>query len=417
MVISWAAFFVQLVLLFLFKPLIADLDVVVVCVIGLTSVFVIIRILRCTRGVRFYLISGYFLRLFALFFDIYCRHIYMLPHSGADTEGFFNSAVRIAAQPELLLGDIYGGFYSKMVGLLFLFTGSTRLLGQFVNVLLGMSTVFVIQRTLHMLQVDHSVQKRTVMLAALFPHSIIFSAILLRESVIVFLVTASAYFLARWALRDEFLDAVAAGWFLLMASAFHAGVIGLVVGYAFLFMFYRPKAKGFGFTSRTVMVFGVMVVVALYIYSSFGHVFLAKFQTVEDVTGLYRVASSGRGRTAYLTNLRINNFWQLLAYAPLKMLYFLVVPLPHQWRGLNDVIAFVMDGCIYGYFLLYILRNRRNIAKTPVALGLVVALLASVFVFGVGVSNAGTALRHRHKIVTVFFVLFALVKDVQTKAV
>jgi hypothetical protein len=144
---------------------------------------------------------------------------------------------------------------------------------------------------------------------------------------------------------------------------------------------------------------------------------LAKFQTVDDVTGLYRVASSGRGSTVYLTNLRINNFWQLLAYAPLKMLYFLVVPLPHQWRGLNDVIAFVMDGCIYGYFLLYILRNRRNIAKTPVALGLVVALLASVFVFGVGVSNAGTALRHRHKIVTVFFVLFALVKDVQTKAV
>ena len=151
MVISWAAFFVQLVLLFLFKPLIADLDVVVVCVIGLTSVFVIIRILRCTRGVRFYLISGYFLRLFALFFDIYCRHIYMLPHSGADTEGFFNSAVRIAAQPELLLGDIYRGFYSKIVGLLFLFTRSTRLLAQIVNVLPGMSTVFVIHRTLTML--------------------------------------------------------------------------------------------------------------------------------------------------------------------------------------------------------------------------------------------------------------------------
>ena len=143
--------------------------------------------------------------------------------------------------------------------------------------------------------------------------------------------------------------------------------------------------------------------------------FSTKFQTVEDVTDIYRVASSGRGGSAYLTNLRINNFWKLLAFAPLKMLYFLVVPLPHHWRGLNDVMAFVLDGFIYGYFLIYFLRNRRRIADTPIALGLVVALLATVFIFGVGINNAGTALRHRHKILTVFLVSFALIKDVQRR--
>jgi hypothetical protein len=414
-VISWAVFFVQLVLLSLFKPLISDLEVVVVLVIGLTSVFVMLRILRCTRYIQFSLVSGYLLRLFALFFDVYCRHIYVLPHSGGDSEGFFNSAVRIAAQPGLLLGPIYGGFYSKMVGLLFLFAGSDRLLGQFVNVLLGMSTVFAIQRTLSLLQVDPKVQRRTIILAALFPHSLIFSGIFLRESVIVFLVAASTYFLVRWTVRHKFLDAVAASCLLLMASAFHAGVIGLSLGYVFLFMFYRPRIKAFRFTLSTVMVFGVMVFVALYIYTSFGHVFLAKFQTVEDVTDIYRVASSDRGGSAYLTNLRINNFWKLLAFAPLKMLYFLVVPLPHHWRGLNDVMAFVLDGFIYGYFLIYFLRNRRRIADTPIALGLVVALLAAVFIFGVGINNAGTALRHRHKILTVFLVSFALIKDVQRR--
>ena len=93
------------------------------------------------------------------------------------------------------------------------------------------------------------------------------------------------------------------------------------------------------------------------------------------------------------------------------MFYFLVVPLPNYWRGLNDVLSFALDGTIYLYFLVYLTKHRLKISRSPIAVGLMIALLGATFVFGVSVSNAGTALRHRHKIYPVFLILVALMKQ------
>jgi hypothetical protein len=71
----------------------------------------------------------------------------------------------------------------------------------------------------------------------------------------------------------------------------------------------------------------------------------------------------------------------------------------------------MLDGVVYLYFLLFLIKQRRVIARTPLAIGLTIALLGTIFVFGIGVSNAGTALRHRHKIYPVFLVLIAVIKD------
>ncbi len=415
MIITWVAFLFQLLLLSLVKSFFIELDVVVVYIIGLTSVFVVIRILRSSRSIQPYLLIGYILRLFSLFWDVYFRHIYVLPHSGGDSEGFFNSAVLIASNPSLLKEAIYGGSYSKMVGIMYSITGPDRLLGQFLNVLFGMSIMFIVLKILTILEIDSKVQKTIVVLVSLFPHSIIFSGIFLRENVITMLVIASAYFLIRWTLMNSPVEAAIAVLLLLMASSFHAGVIGLLAGYTFLYMFYSPKSKAFTFRPRTVSAFLLMMLASMVVYLQFGHVFLAKFQTVEDIAGIYGVASSSRGGSAYLTSLKINSIWQLFVYAPIKMIYFLVVPLPHHWREFNDVVAFMLDGVVYLYFLLFLIKQRREIMCSQIAVGLVIALLGAIFVLGVGVSNAGTALRHRHKIYPVFLVLIALIKD-QTAA-
>ena len=411
MIITWVAFLFQLLLLSLVKSFFIELDVVVVYIIGLTSVFVVIRILRSSRSIQPYLLIGYILRLFSLFWDVYFRHIYVLPHSGGDSEGYFNSAVLIASNPSLLKEEIYGGYYSKMVGIMYSITGPDRLLGQFLNVLFGMSIMFIVLKILTILEIDSKVQKTIVVLVSLFPHSMIFSGIFLRENVITMLVIASAYFLIRWTLMNSPVDAVIAVLLLLIASSFHAGVIGLLAGYTFLYMFYSPKSKAFTFRPRTVSAFLLMMLASMVVYLQFGHVFLAKFQTVEDIAGIYGVASSSRGGSAYLTSLKINSIWQLFVYAPIKMIYFLVVPLPHHWRGFNDLMSFCLDGAVYLYFLIYFIKQRRVIARTPLAIGLTIALLGAIFVFGVAVSNAGTALRHRHKIYPVFLVLIAVIKE------
>lgn len=389
-----------------------DFDAIVVYVIGLTSLFLVGRILQNPRGLRGSVLTAYIIRLVTLFFDILGKHLYALPHSGGDTEGFFSAATRISMFPSLLSENIYGGFYSKLLGTLYLLTDANRLLGQYLNVLFGMSIIFILLKIMNEIEIKDKLKKITILIACFFPHSIIFSSILLRESVITMLVSGSLYFMIRWIRKGNINNFGVATALVLLASGFHAGVIGILAGYAFMFMFYNRGQNKLIFKATTVFSFSIMVLLFMVIYLQFGELLLGKFQSVEDMSDIYRRASGGRGGSVYLSGLKINSFGQLLIYSPIKMLYFLTVPLPQHWRGLNDLISFFFDGIMYLYFAIFTLKNRKHISKDPIAIGLIVMILGSVFIFGVGISNAGTALRHRHKILPIFLTLFALTKSI-----
>ena len=67
-----------------------------ICII-MISVFSLVYILKISKSEKyaFYmreLVSGYLLRVFLLFFDIYGKNIYTLPNSGPDANSFFKSA-------------------------------------------------------------------------------------------------------------------------------------------------------------------------------------------------------------------------------------------------------------------------------------------------------------------------------------
>ena len=65
--------------------------------IGLLSVCLICEFYRNRKSSEVWLIfvCGYLWRLFLLFWDLYCRDIYVLPHANSDDEGFFAAAIRI----------------------------------------------------------------------------------------------------------------------------------------------------------------------------------------------------------------------------------------------------------------------------------------------------------------------------------
>lgn len=51
-----------------------------------------------------------------------------------------------------------------------------------------------------------------------------------------------------------------------------------------------------------------------------------------------------------------------------------------------------------------IFKYRKNIIKNNnLLINIVLILLLTIFIFGIGVQNAGTAMRHRQKILPVFF--------------
>src|SRR5699024_839958 len=99
---------------------------------------------------------------------------------------------------------------------------------------------------------------------AFFPHSIIFSSILLRESLISMLIVISLYFFIKWFKKGNFIYALISILFILLASALHSAVIGVVIGYIFAFVFYIRSIAKFIFLIKTVIPFTIISLLLLY---------------------------------------------------------------------------------------------------------------------------------------------------------
>ena len=50
-------------------------------------------------------------------------------------------------------------------------------------------------------------------------------------------------------------------------------------------------------------------------------------------------------------------------------------------------------------------KNNRN---KNLSIILIISILATSYIFGIGVSNAGTAIRHRQKIISLFIILLSI---------
>src|SRR5690606_9830070 len=147
-------------------------------------------------------------------------------------------------------------------------------------------------------------------------------------------VALSLYYFIKWLKFGRSANMALAIIMLGIASAFHSGVVGLFLGYAFAFLFYKRKANLLKFNSRTVFVFAFLIMVSFLASVQFNEIFLAKFEDVESINDVYKAANSRFGDSAYLTGLTINNPIQLILYTPIKMLFFLASPVPIDWRGI-----------------------------------------------------------------------------------
>ena len=67
----------------------------------------------------------------------------------------------------------------------------------------------------------------------------------------------------------------------------------------------------------------------------------------------------------------------------------------------------LLDSFIYIYLTFLIFQNRKNIWKEPVLRIFLIILISYIIVFGIGVGNFGTGIRHRSKFAVLFILLAA----------
>lgn len=356
-------------------------------------------------------IFGYLARIAFMFWDLFARDIYVLPHSGADSEMFYHTSVVISKDLSML-GNTRGGLFSDIIGLLFNLIGDQRVVAQYINVLLGLSIVFIIYKILQLLNIDEKIQMYILAISAFFPNSIIMSAIFLREIIPTFLVTVSLLQFIKWFQNGKVKDSVLSFFYLGFASMFHSGVIGIAIGYFFALLFYDYKKKEIKFSLKTLAVFIILFFLITFTYSIYNDLIFGKFRNLEDITDVYHTANVRLGGSTYLNSISINSPIQLVIYGPLKSFFFLTSPLPFSWRGFMDVFSFFSDSSLYLYALYYLIKDRKGFGdRKNLIVVLVWSIVGASLIFGIGVSNAGTAIRHRQKIISFFLILLGVLKE------
>lgn len=412
MKLIWLGYILEIGILALLKPFILDFNSVAIVAVTIHSLFTLVFLFFLKNKSSLILVSAFLIRVLFLVWDLYGRKIFVLPNSGSDSEMFYGSAILIS-ENLTLLRDTRGGFYSDINGLLFHLIGPQRMFAQYMNVLLGISMIFVIYKTLSLLNIDNYIKNIIITIIAFFPNSIIMSAVFIREVIPAFFVSLSLYYFIKW-FKENKLKYMTSSFILIgIASMFHSGVIGVILGYTFTFLFYKKETNEFKFSSQTIISFILIFIVFFLAFNVLDSYIFGKFQDIDEISDIYRTATpNGLGGSAYLANVKINNLPQLMIYGPIKSVYFLSSPLPMDWRGLLDVFTFFTDAFLYFGTIFYFIKNRKYLGnKKVLAISILLMIIGATFIFGIGVSNTGTAVRHRQKIISLFLVLLGIIMD------
>ena len=413
----WIGLLIEIIILAMIKPYVTDFVIVSTMAVSLHALYTM-AILIAFKNKYYIIFFGAFLaRISVMLWDIYARHIYLIPNAGHDAGAFYGSALAISQNLDLLNVSIRGEYFAKYNGLLFHWIGPQQMFGHYINVLIGLSVVFIVYEILVILDLKPGVIKLIVLIAAFFPASIIMSAIFLREIVVTFFVVCSLYFFIKWFKNSSYFDMLLSLVMLGLASIFHSGVTGIFFGYALMFMFYKQGENVFRYNSRTVYVFLFLSLIVFFVVTEFSDLFLDKFIESEDeFRDIYAVADISErrrvGESVYLTDIAIDNYVDFIIYGPIKAFFFLTAPLPMNWRGFTDLFTFFLDSTLYLGTIAYFIKKRNNLKdKKVLVIGLVLMLISVSLIFGIGTFNAGTAMRHRHKIAPIFLILLALIMD------
>lgn len=408
MLILWNNFLLAVGGMFFLNFLPLNIEVTSMIVVSLHLIITSLMLYMSKNKYKHIILIAFFLRFMFMMWDLYARSVFVLPSSGADSEYYFGAAFNLYSSQ---FSQFTFELYPNILGLLFIVVGPSRMFAQYVNVLLGVSVVLLLQKTLLVLKVNSKTMNIVLWVCALFPNSLIMSSILLREQFPTFFVAISLYYFVLWYQSGNTKFFILSFFLLLIGAAFHSGVIGILLGYSYMFLFYDRKVNRIRFTVYSIVSFILLSLLLLFI-SFYSDIFLRKFRNLSEISDIIYTSNERGGGSQYLGNLQMSNPLQLLLFSPIHVLFFFISPFPTDWRGFFDIFSFVFDSSLYLFVIILIIKNRKlSINNKTLYTGFLFMLIGAGFIFGVGVHNAGTAIRHRQKLLPLFLLTYALINQ------
>jgi hypothetical protein len=297
--------------------------------------------------------------------------------------------------------------YTWFCSMFYLGFGRSPLLLQGINILLEVLIVSNCYKIADLI-FGPKVALRAAVILAFFPAAIIFSTAVIREAVWVYPATLGVLWWVQGQ-KENRVDLILLAIIpYLVAYAFHAGALGLVLAWLCTPIVSRISVRDAKqYVIKGIIIFVIVVTGSALVDSGVLQSLNGKFDirtlSADDVTaGLETAADS---RAVYLANMHVSASPAILWQFPVRFLYFIGMPFPWYIRTPIDVGGCV-DGLFYLCGLIIVGRNWKKLVKFPGFAGVLLACVATWGIFSYGTANYGTAIRHRAKVAPLACVLF-----------
>ena len=301
---------------------------------------------------------------------------------------------------------------AKVLSVFYSIFGESYMMASGVSVALGTASVYLIYRLSLMLWDQYSA-KKAAWLAALFPSLILYSTVPLREVYSVFFLLIAIIGVVKFLNKNSFLSFIQIIFGFWAASEFHGPlIIGGFIFIAFvlinsikkeLFNLYRLKINWY----FLLVIVSFFFTVVLYLFNFYEILYFGKFKDLSNIDLSLRLANVRIvGASEYPSWLILDKNFTLFPKIIIKIFYFLYSPFIWDIKIISHLIG-LMDSFLYVVLTIYIFKNWREIWANPITRVLIIIFIGYIIIYGIGVGNVGTAIRHRSKFVFILIVLAA----------
>ncbi len=314
--------------------------------------------------------------------------------------------------------------FSKEVAVVFYFLGVSRIYMYYVVCFCSLLAFrYMILMAKEMTDDDELAQKSGILFLT-WPILLMHASSFLRENQCQFLFILSFYNFVRFVKQHNVVNFVYAVVWSILAAMTHSGMIALLICYCLLGLM-ASKSGEIKF-SPIKIVFGFLLIFAI-MSSSFSSSMTEKFKGAEDSQSMEEFSETVSRETVreanstYIASIPSNPI-KLLLLEPYLFFMFVFSPLPYQVRSFGQGVAFIIESIpqfclVYMTFRYLVVEKNKGTSqvKSYKTVGLW-TLLLFYFIFSLGTTNYGTAMRHRAKI-TPMLIVFSVMYYAEKRSV
>jgi hypothetical protein len=336
---------------------------------------------------------------FILRFAVAIWNGYFGPSIGAefDAQSFHFLASEIAQNASFTHFQITW-IYSQLLGIFYLLTTDSLFLGSLLSCFAWTLSACFLIGSMNLLLVSQVDQIKAMLIYALLPTSILFTAITLREPYQLLFVNLQIYAVLKICFRSTI-----SNWAMLIfacigAGFLHGGLIAFGILLLIIVIFFQRTNKFKNISLPKLLIYGAIVLVGMYyIFMVTGELTTYKIDMGigAAIESFNEKASSLEARTNYKSVIIISNIWDLGFFIATSTLGYLFEPFFWHVQNLGDLVL-AFESILRGY-LIYRACRAWQITYYPyrqIIFLIFFLYLILTIIFAVGTVNWGTAARH-----------------------